>query len=286
MKAMIFAAGLGTRLKPITDSIPKALLPIGGKTLLEWQLLKLKAAGITDVVINIHHFPEQIVAFCREHDFGLNISFSDESEMLLETGGGLKKAHSLLGDDEPVLVMNVDVLSNIDIRAVIAAHQPDSLATIVVSERETQRYFLFDEGLRLRGWTNIKTGEVRLGGTKPDEVRPASLTTHLSPLTTNRLAFSGMHIVSPAIFKAMAPYPDKFSITDFYIEQCAAHTIRAYVPTDYRMMDIGKIDHLDEAEAFAASLTTENDTLCSRVKVEKHPVNASKRRHEVRGTPA
>lgn len=237
---MIFAAGLGTRLKPITDSIPKALLPIGGKTLLEWQLLKLKAAGITDVVINIHHFPLQIVDFCREHNLGMNIRFSDETEMLLETGGGLKKAQTLLGDDEPILICNVDVLSNIDIPALIAAHQPDSLATIVVSERETQRYFLFDDTLRLAGWTNVKTGEV-----KPSSLNPEGL---------RRLAFSGMHIVSPLIFKAMQSYPEKFSITDFYIEQCASHTIRAYVPSDYRMMDIGKIDHLQEAEDFAASL--------------------------------
>lgn len=237
---MIFAAGLGTRLKPITDSIPKALLPIGGKTLLEWQLLKLKAAGINDVVINIHHFPEQIAAFCREHDFGMNILFSDESEMLLETGGGLKKAQPLFGKDEPILVMNVDILSNIDIPSLLAAHRPDALATIVVSERETQRYFLFDEDSCLHGWTNIKTGEVR----------PAGL--DATPL--HRLAFSGMHVVSPAIFDVMASYPAKFSIADFYIEQSAAHTIRAYVPSDYRMMDIGKIDHLHEAELFASTL--------------------------------
>lgn len=244
MKAMIFAAGLGTRLKPITDSIPKALLPIGGKTLLEWQLEKLKAAGITDVVINIHHFPEQIVAFCQEHITGMTIRFSDESDMLLETGGGLRKAGALLcpnGDEEePILVMNVDVLSNIDLHQVLAAHRQDSLATIVVSDRKTQRYFLFDDEKRLCGWTNIATGEVK----------PAELSTEgLTPL-----AFSGMHIVSPKIFRHMVDWPDKFSIVDFYLKVLQTEAIYAYLPQNYRMMDIGKIDHLDEAEEFAKKL--------------------------------
>lgn len=241
MKAMIFAAGLGTRLKPITDSIPKALLPIGGKTLLEWQLEKLKQAGITDVVINVHHFADQIIRYVEERDHsGMRIGFSDETQMLLETGGGLRKAGQLLGTDQPVLVCNVDVLSNIDIRQLIAAHQAEDLATIVVSRRETQRYFLFDQSGLLKGWTNIKTGEVKPAGTDAAQL--------------DHLAFSGMHIVSPRIFEAMAAYPEKFSITDFYIEQCDNQPIRAYVPDQYRMMDIGKIDHLHEAELFAKSL--------------------------------
>lgn len=245
---MIFAAGLGTRLKPITDSIPKALLPIGGKTLLQHQLEKLRDAGFTDIVINIHHFPEQIVDFCKEHDnFGLNIRFSDETEQLLETGGGLRKAQNLLlPTDEPILVCNVDILSNIDIATLVRAHKADALATIVVSDRSTQRYFLFSEAGALRGWTNIATGEVR----------PASLT--LSSEEAVRefrpLAFSGMQIVSPRIFDAMASYPDKFSITNFYLDVLQSERIDAFVPQNYRMMDIGKIDHLQEAEIFASTL--------------------------------
>jgi len=244
VKALIFAAGLGTRLKPITDSIPKALLPIGGKTLLEWQLEKLKAAGISDVVINVHHFAEKIIRFCEEnHSFGMNIQFSDETEMLLETGGGLKKAAALLGETEPILVCNVDVLSNIDIHHLIASHRDERLATIVVSERQTQRYFLFDEEGLLRGWTNIATGAV-----KPESMPVEEAATY------RRLAFSGMHVVSPQIFAVMQSYPEKFSITDFYIEQATNHCIASFVPSDYRMMDIGKIDHLQEAEVFAHSL--------------------------------
>lgn len=261
MKAMIFAAGLGTRLKPITDSIPKALLPIGGKTLLEWQLEKLRQAGIHDVVINVHHFADMIEEFVREHDsFGMNIQFSSERDMLLETGGGLRKAADLLvgksetPSGEPVLVMNVDVLSNIDLNAVIAAHNPDHLATLVVSERKTQRYFVFNNDLVLRGWTNIATGECK----------PASLSEWLNPSqsesqsqsesSSRLLAFSGMHIVSPRIFSLMQSWPEKFPIVDFYLKALETETIGAFVPADYRMMDIGKIDHLDEAKAFAESL--------------------------------
>lgn len=245
---MIFAAGLGTRLKPITDTIPKALLPIGGKTLLQHQLERLRDAGFKDIVINIHHFPEQIIRFCREHDnFGLNILFSDETELLLETGGGLKKAKDLLlPTEEPILVCNVDILSNIDIPSLTRAHKEDALATIVVSERQTQRYFLFNEHNNLRGWTNIATGEVR----------PASLAKEPAErvFSYRKLAFSGMQIVSPRIFDVMESWPDKFSITNFYLDVLPSERIDAFIPQNYRMMDIGKIDHLQEAELFAESL--------------------------------
>lgn len=247
MKAMIFAAGLGTRLKPLTDSIPKALLPLAGKTLLQWQIERLQEAGITDVVVNIHHFGQQIIDYLREHDgFGCRVRISDEREALLETGGGLLKAAELLGEDDPVLVCNVDILSNINIPQLMAAHKADDLATVVVSDRQTQRYLLFDESGVLRGWTNIATGECR----------PASLTVH--PLT--RLAFSGMQIVSPAFFGSLrhtqTQKGQKFSLIDAYLSvvERQAGIIRAFVPQDYRMMDVGKIDQLDEAERFAQSL--------------------------------
>lgn len=247
MKAMIFAAGLGTRLKPLTDSIPKALLPLAGKTLLQWQIERLQEAGITDIVVNIHHFGQQIIDYLREHDgFGCRVRISDEREALLETGGGLLKAAELLGEDDPVLVCNVDILSNINIPQLMAAHKADDMATVVVSDRQTQRYLLFDESGVLRGWTNIATGECR----------PASLTVH--PLT--RLAFSGMQIVSPAFFGSLrhtqTQKGQKFSLIDAYLSvvERQAGIIRAFVPQDYRMMDVGKIDQLDEAERFAQSL--------------------------------
>lgn len=244
---MIFAAGLGTRLKPLTDSIPKALLPLAGKTLLQWQIERLQEAGITDIVVNIHHFGQQIIDYLREHDgFGCRVRISDEREALLETGGGLLKAAELLGEDDPVLVCNVDILSNINIPQLMAAHKADDLATVVVSDRQTQRYLLFDESGVLRGWTNIATGECR----------PVSLTVH--PLT--RLAFSGMQIVSPAFFGSLrhtqTQKGQKFSLIDAYLSvvERQAGIIRAFVPQDYRMMDVGKIDQLDEAERFAQSL--------------------------------
>lgn len=256
MKAMIFAAGLGTRLKPLTDRIPKALLPLAGKTLLQWQIERLKEAGIEDIVVNIHHLGQQIIDYLHEHDgFGCRVQISDEREALLETGGGLLKAAELLGAEEPVLVCNVDILSNIDIRQLMAAYSSQQsmvsdqhLATVVVSDRQTQRYLLFDNEGVLRGWTNIKTGECR----------PASLPAN--PLT--RLAFSGMQIVSPMFFdelrRTQREKGEKFSLIDAYLSvvERQAGTVRAFVPQDYRMMDVGKIDQLDEAERFAEALNT------------------------------
>lgn len=256
MKAMIFCAGLGTRLRPITDTLPKALLPLGGKTLLQHQIERLQAAGISDIVINVHHLPDQIVRFLQQHNnFGCRIAVSDESNRLLNTGGGLLKATPLLcGDSEPVLACNVDILSNIDIPAFVCAHRPDAMATLVVSDRRTQRYLLFDGEDRMRGWTNIATGEVR-----PRELQ--GLTGGLRPL-----AFSGMQILSPQLFPLLQEYAQAhdaaaadsqrgvFSLIDLYVGLCSRHTLRAYVPDGYRMMDVGKIGQLQEAERFAENL--------------------------------
>lgn len=253
MKGMIFAAGLGTRLKPLTDRIPKALLPLAGKTLLQWQVDQLAAAGVTDIVVNIHHLGQQIIDYLKDHDgFGCHIQVSDEREALLETGGGLLKAAPLLGMDEPVLVCNVDILSNIDIKALMAAHKADDLATVVVCDRQTQRYLLFDGEGVLRGWTNRQTGEIRPAGLSKEEVAD------MVPM-----AFSGMQIVSPTFFemlqKAREDFGrDKFSMIDVYLKIVAENTgrVRAYVPYQYRMMDVGKIDQLEQAERFAEQLLT------------------------------
>ena len=258
MKAMIFAAGLGTRLKPLTDNMPKALVPLAGKTLLQWQIERLKAAGITDIVVNVHHFPDMIINYLRENDnFGCNIAVSDEREMLLETGGGLRKAQSLLSgvgscgadnEDEPILVCNVDILSNIDIPTLLQAYNPEELGVVVVSARDTQRYLLFDETSRLRGWTNIATGEVR----------PASLASSPNSHISSRLAFSGMQVLNPRVFGYMDELAkqkgDKFSLIDLYLHIAEKEILRAFIPENYRMMDVGKIAQLSEAETFAASL--------------------------------
>ena len=258
MKAMIFAAGLGTRLKPLTDTLPKALVPLAGKTLLQWQIEKLKAAGITDIVVNVHHFPDLIIDYLRENNnFGCNIQVSDERDMLLETGGGLRKAkHLLLGvasresgnNDAPILVCNVDILSNIDIPTLLHAYNPNEMGVVVVYPRETQRYLVFDETHRLCGWTNIATGDVR---------GPIANTQY--PITnTQNLAFSGMQVLNPRIFEVMDKVieekGEKFSLIDLYLSIAEKEILRAFIPENYRMMDVGKINQLAEAEAFAATL--------------------------------
>ena len=275
MRAMIFAAGLGTRLKPLTDTLPKALVPLAGKTLLQWQIERLKAAGITDIVVNVHHFPDMIINYLRENDnFGCRIAVSDERDMLLETGGGLRKAKELLTSSpnsliasSPILICNVDILSNIDLPTLLQAYNPEEMGVVVVSPRETQRYLLFDETNRLCGWTNIATGEVR----------PASLVSSLNILPPtgeadlqakptyqlqrsdlSPLAFSGMQVLNPRIFdvmdKVVAEKGDKFSLIDLYLSIAEKEILRAFIPENYRMMDVGKIAQLSEAESFAASL--------------------------------
>ena len=261
MKAMIFAAGLGTRLKPLTDTLPKALVPLAGKTLLQWQIEKLKAASITDIVVNVHHFPDLIIDYLRENNnFGCNIQVSDERDMLLETGGGLRKAKQLLassstslplqGESEgaPILVCNVDILSNIDIPTLLRAYNPDEMGVVVVYPRETQRYLVFDETHRLCGWTNIATGDVR--GPIANTQYPIA--------NTQNLAFSGMQVLNPRIFEVMDKVieekGEKFSLIDLYVSIAEKEILRAFIPENYRMMDVGKINQLAEAEAFAASL--------------------------------
>ena len=246
MKAMIFAAGLGTRLKPLTDTMPKALVPLAGKPLLQWQVEKLRDAGITDIIVNVHHFPDMIIDTIRANQgWNCNIAVSDEREMLLDTGGGLKKVKGerLKVKGEPILACNVDILSNIDLRALISAYERTGVSQLVVSKRETQRYLCFDEKDRLCGWTNIKTGEVRPNnGTWTKE-------------NTQLLAFSGMQILSPDVLAMLDTMKeDKFSLIDFYLSICGKAELKAFVPNDYRMMDVGKIDQIEEAEIFAESL--------------------------------
>ena len=245
MKAMIFAAGLGTRLKPITDSMPKALVPVCGQPLLYHVITKLVAAGYDDLVVNVHHFPDQIIHYLHSHDFGARITVSDERDFLRETGGGIKYARPLLysfvslgKSREPFLVHNVDIVSNLDLQWLRGQHREGALATLVVSERKTQRYFLFDGDNRLRGWTNIATGEVR--SPFPD----------IDPDRCRKLAFAGIHLVSPAIFDAFEKYGfgDRFSIVDFYLRACADYPIYAAVPPDFTLVDVGKKETLSEAE--------------------------------------
>ncbi|MBR6195639.1 MAG: NTP transferase domain-containing protein, partial [Prevotella sp.] len=161
-QAMILAAGLGTRLKPLTDSMPKALVRVGGQPLLWHVVMKLRAAGYERVVVNVHHFAQQIVDYLAANDnFGIDIRISDETEQLLETGGALKKAQALFDPDEPVLIHNVDILDNVDFDWLRRRHLDDEDAVLLVSRRTTQRYLMFDNAMRLMGWKNTATGEVK-----------------------------------------------------------------------------------------------------------------------------
>jgi NDP-sugar pyrophosphorylase family protein len=241
MKAMIFAAGLGTRLRPLTDTMPKALVPVCGNPLLYHVITKLKAAGYTELVVNVHHFAGQIREYLATHDFGLPIAISDESEELLETGGGIAHAAPLLLPcEEPILIHNVDILSNLDIPWFQSQTRPEAVSTLLVSERETSRYLLFDGEMRLVGWTNVATGEVR--SPFPD----------LNPEHYRKLAFSGIHNVSPAIFDAFtqAGFTGRFPIMDFYIQECANNPIYGVAAPNLRLLDVGKVDSLAQAEEF------------------------------------
>ena len=245
MNALIFSAGLGTRLKPLTDTMPKALVPLAGKPLLQWQVEKLRDAGITDIIVNVHHFPDMIIDTIRRNNgWGCNISISDERDMLLDTGGGLKKAVM----EGPILACNVDILSNIDLRTLVSEYERTGVSQLVVSERKTQRYLCFDKRDSLCGWTNIATGE-------------------LKGKDGRHLAFSGLQILNGEALRLLRQIQeDKFSLIDFYLHLCEQNyqspitnhqspiILKAYVPLDYRMMDVGKIDQIEEAERFAESL--------------------------------
>ena len=239
-QAMIFAAGLGTRLKPLTDTMPKALVPVGGKPLLWHVLQKLKAAGFERIVINVHHFAQQIIDYLKANDnFGIDIRISDETEMLLETGGGIKKALPLFDQDSPILIHNVDILSNIDLNSVYEEAVSTNVdALLLVSWRKTKRYLLFDDEMILDGWTNIETGEVR-------SPYPA-----LDPTDMKQLAFSGIHILSPHIFPLFNDMPNRFGIIDFYLKYCHQCAFMGKNLKDLKLMDVGKIDTLSEAETF------------------------------------
>lgn len=242
MKAMIFAAGLGTRLRPLTDTLPKALVPVGGRPLLEIQIRKLMAAGVTDIVINVHHFAEQIVRFVEDnHSFGIRITFSDETDALLETGGAIRQAAPLLldgmTDDEPFLIHNVDILSNADLGA-FCREARGGAAELLVSERPTQRYLLFDDADRLVGWTNVQTGEVRTPYPR------------LKVADCRRYAFAGIQLMSTRLFPYFETWPRKFSIIDFYLTLCHQEAIYARPCADLRLLDVGKLDTLARAEAF------------------------------------
>src|ERR1700688_887046 len=242
MKAMVLSAGLGTRLRPLTDDRPKALVEVGGRTLLEITLARLRTFGIHDVIVNVHHFADKAISFLAEHKkFGMHIEVSLEN-VLLDTGGGLKKAGWFFLDhsdsaakekDEPFLLHNVDVVSTIDLQRMVQFHRDNkALATLAVQQRETSRYLLFDEQLQLCGR--------RVGGdARPEIIRTAP--------TTNDLPFSGIHVISPRLLNLMKE-EGVFSIIDCYLRLAGSgEKIIAFRADDYYWRDLGKPVDLQQA---------------------------------------
>lgn len=236
MKALLFAAGLGTRLKEHTLNKPKALVNLAGKPLLQHAIEHLKEFGISDITINVYHFAEQIIAFVEEHQsFGISIHISDERDLLLDTGGGLKKAGTFLKGADPILIYNVDIVSNLNLNALLEYHQEQkSLATLVVRQRETSRYLMFDQNLLLAGWRNFSNGETRISREE-------------SFADAQPMAFSGIHIIQPEMLELISE-EGKFPIMDLYLRLAKKYPIKAYVDRSEVWMDLGKPDQLQAAE--------------------------------------
>ena len=235
MKAIIFAAGLGTRFKPWTDEHPKALAMVNGKSLLQRNIEYLQQYGITEVVVNVHHFANQIRETIEENDgWGSNISISDETQEVLETGGGLMKARHLLEGDEPFISLNVDILTNLDLGKLIAYHQQHRpLITMGVTNRKSSRVLLFDEGNRLCGWKNAQTGEEKMSIPKPNLIERA---------------YSCVVVYEPKIF-SLIQQQGKFSIIAAYLDLAAANSIIGFDHSGDKLVDVGKPESVVIAEA-------------------------------------
>lgn len=249
MKAMIFAAGLGTRLRPLTDNMPKALVPFCGQPLIAHVIGRLESAGFRDFVVNAHHFAPMIADWAASYrKDGIRISISDETDMLRDTGGGIRHAAPLLlrdaGEDDFFLAHNVDIISDLDIGWFCSQLRGDALAVLLVSERVTSRYLLFDEGMRLVGWTNVDTGEVR------------SPYPGLDPASCRRYAFSGIHLISNRIFRIMdemeascgVMFGERFPIMDFYLAAAASYPVYGVPAAGLHLADVGKPETLSMAE--------------------------------------
>lgn len=259
---MIFAAGLGTRLKPLTDTLPKALVPVGGKPLIELTLDKLRRSGFEEAVVNVHHFADKIEGWLAEQDWissepsegKMLVQVSDERNMLLETGGAVLHARKYLEGCGHFLIHNVDILSNCDLDWLMAQVRPDALATLLVSSRKSSRYLLFEpDTMRLVGWMNEKTGELRLAGP------------HVNEEECLKLAFSGIHIMSDQVLGVMESYATtrglyiasdtpRFPVMDFYLGMCHLYNIYGVCSDDLRLVDVGKLDTLATAEEFLKTL--------------------------------
>ncbi|MEP7237110.1 MAG: sugar phosphate nucleotidyltransferase [Ferruginibacter sp.] len=231
---MIFSAGLGTRFKPWTDKHPKALALINGKTLLQRNIEYLQQYGIKDVVINIHHFPQQIIdAVQKNNGWGSNVVISDESNEVLETGGGLLKAKDLLQDGEPFVTLNADFLTDLNIANLLAFHKnKNALISFGITDRKTSRYFLFDDDNRLCGWRNTNTGEEKISIAKEG---------------LREMAYSCAVVFQPEIFELITQR-GKFSLVETYLSLAAQYPIYGYDHSGDKLVDVGKPESVAVAE--------------------------------------
>lgn len=237
---MILAAGLGTRLEHHTIERPKALVEVDGKPLLAYVLEKLVFSGFNEVVINVHHFADQIIKYLDENNFGAKIHISDESSRLLNTGGGILKAHPFLNGEEPFLVHNVDILSDIDLKKLVDYHiSHNSFASLAVGNRKSSRHFLFDKNMRLAGWRNNLTDK---------EIVPVKSE---SPL--KGYAFAGIHVISPDFFQKIHN-KGAFSIVDAYLSLCSTNNIVGFDTSQNYVIDVGKPKNLEIAKEFAVRI--------------------------------
>jgi NDP-sugar pyrophosphorylase family protein len=240
MKALLFAAGLGTRLHPLTNDKPKALVKINGQTLLQIAIEKLVHFGFDEIIVNIHHFADLMIETIEKNKgWGAKITISDERNELLETGGGLKKVAYFFDTNEPFLVHNVDVIHDLNLRKLYDYHLNNQvLATLAVRKRSTSRYLLFNNEMQLRGWQNIKTGEVKIAKRTQGQLWS--------------YGFSGIHIISPKIFPLLTEN-GKFSIINPYLKLAKTELIQGFDHSDSVWIDVGKHESLEEAKAFFSS---------------------------------
>jgi MurNAc alpha-1-phosphate uridylyltransferase len=234
MQAMILAAGLGTRLKPVTDSKPKALVEVGGIPMLELTIRYLKKHKVDRIVINLHHFPDQIKSFLKaKENFGMEILFSDESGALLDTGGAIKKARPFLDPKSPFILMAVDILTDLDLNEMVNFHTKNKpLVSLAVKDRPTSRSLLFDKNMRLEGWRNNQTQELKGINTDKNSIA---------------LGFSVVHIIDPAIFELITE-EGKFSIIDLYLRIMKDHNILGFRHDRDTWLEFGKIENIRELE--------------------------------------
>ena len=238
MNALILAAGLGTRLGTYTADCPKALVEVGGRTMLEHQLRHLSAAGFDRFVINIHHFAGKVQEYLRQNsNFGLDITLSDESSLLLDTGGGIRQALHLLQDDSPLLIHNVDIFSNTDLKRLYQTHiKSGADATLLTARRNTSRYLYFNNNGALCGWSNEKTGEVRSPLSDFDK-------TQYTPY-----AFQGIHVISKSVLPLLDAIPEqRFGITDFYVANAGSLNLQMVESDPSQWVDAGKPETLGHA---------------------------------------